>query len=425
MLVRMRDAVRRVSAQVWNRTRERGRTALVRAVRLTGAAVAAYLVARWLLPGGRSVLAPLSALLVVQVTLFSTLTAGIRRVVGVVIGVVVAVLFADLVELTWWSLAIVVAAAIVVGQLLRLREQLLEVPISAMLVLSIGGTEAKAEARILETLVGAAVGVLYNLLLPGPVQSRTAGEAVEDFAADIGRLLRRMADNLAEGVSAERASDWLDEARAISRRAGRVDRSLVEAEESRRLNVRALGTLDPAPVLRSGLDSLEHASVSLRSLCRAVLDRTRSAPDDDEAYSPEVREVLAVLLRDLAEAVAAFGRLVREEAEGETQSEAQPLAEAIEAVREARVRLTELLLVNPEQDSAWQLHGVLLSAVQRMLREIDVEERARQRERQRARLAARTPAVQAVDRLRTSSRGAVIPRRRRRRRPRRDPGEPQ
>lgn len=424
MLVRMLDAVRRWPAQARDRVRERGSTAIVRAVRLTGAAVAAYLVARWLLPGGRSVLAPLSALLVVQVTLFSTLTAGIRRVAAVVVGVVVAVLFADLVQLTWWSLAILVAAAIVVGQLLRLREHLLEVPISAMVVLSIGGAEAKAEARILETLVGAAVGVLYNLMLPGPVQSRTAGEAVEQFAADMARLLRRMADDLADGISAERANDWLDRARTISRRVGRVDRSLVDAEESRRLNVRALGTPDPAPVLRSGLDALEHASISLRSLCRAVLDRARSAPEGEEAYSSQVREVFALLLRELAEAVAAFGRLVREQAEGETQTEAQPLAEAIGSVREARVRLTELLLVNPEENSSWQLHGVLLSAVQRMLREIDVEERARQRQRQRARLAARPPAVRAMNRLRTSSRAAVIPGRRRRRR-RRDPGAPQ
>jgi len=418
MLDHASTQVRQLLARTVQRLRDRGATALTRALRLTGAAVVAYLVARWLLPSGRSVLAPLTALLVVQVTLFSTLTTGIRRIASVVVGVVVAALFADLVELTWWSLAALVAAGIVVGQLLRLREHLLEVPISAMLVLSIGGAENKTEARIFETLLGAAVGVLYMLLLPGPVQSRTAGEAVEHQADEMADLLRRMAVQIGDGVNTERATEWLEGARSLSRRVGRVDRVLEEADESRRLNVRALGTMDPAPLLTSGLDALEHSSVSLRSLCRAMVDRSRSA--EGEPYPEPTREVLAVLLQDLADAVSAFGRLVREEAEGEVGAQALRLAQALEAVGEARVRLTELLLIDRRDDAVdgvrWELDGVLLANVARILREIDIEERVRQQDRQREQQQSRRPAVQAVDRLRATSREAVRPVRRRWRR---------
>ena len=418
MLDHASTEVRQLLARTVQRLRDRGATALTRALRLTGAAVVAYLVARWLLPSGRSVLAPLTALLVVQVTLFSTLTTGIRRIASVVVGVVVAALFADLVELTWWSLAVLVAAGIVVGQLLRLREHLLEVPISAMLVLSIGGAENKTEARIFETLLGAAVGVLYMLLLPGQVQSRTAGEAVEHQADEMADLLRRMAVQIGDGVNTERATEWLEGARSLSRRVGRVDRVLEEADESRRLNVRALGTMDPAPLLTSGLDALEHSSVSLRSLCRAMVDRSRSA--EGEPYPEPTREVLAVLLQDLADAVSAFGRLVREEAEGEVGAQAQRLAQALEAVGEARVRLTELLLIDRRDDAVdgvrWELDGVLLANVARILREIDIEERVRQQDRQREQQQSRPPAVQAVDRLRATSREAVRPVRRRWRR---------
>jgi hypothetical protein len=160
--------------------------------------------------------------------------------------------------------------------------------------------------------------------------------------------------------------------------------------------------------------ALEHSAVALRSLCRSLLDRVKGVADDQEAYSPEVREILAVLFSDLAEAVAAFGRLVREEAEGQAAGQAERLAQALDAVQEARVRLTELLLIDRED---WELHGVVLTAVQRILGEIDVEERLQQRERARQQLQARPPAVQAVDRLRTTSRQVVRrPVRRRRRR---------
>ncbi len=360
--------------------------------------------------------APLTALLVVQVTLFSTLTAGLQRIGAVVAGVVVAVLFSDWVALSWWSLAVVISAAIIVGQLLRLREHLLEVPISAMLVLAVGGTEPKAEARIVETLIGAAVGILYTFALPGPVQSRTAGQNIEEFAARMARLLRRMAGELGDGVTTDRAQGWLDEARDLSRRVSRVDLSLVHAEQSRRLNVRALGTVDPAPLLRSGLDALEHSAVALRSLCRAVLETAGDVPAGNDGYPPDVREVLAVLLGDLAAAVEAFGALVRGEAEGVVAEQDRRLAAALEAVREARVRLTELLLVDRSDDAAWEQHGVLLSSVQRMLAEVDVEERVRQRRHREQLAQQRPPAAQAVGRLRATSREVVQPVARRRRR---------
>lgn len=385
--------------------KERGRKAVIRALQLTGAALAAYLVADRIFPGSRPLLAPLSALLVVQVSLSSTLTAGLQRVASVVAGVVVAVLFSTFVGFTWWSLAVVIAASILVGQLLRLREQLLEVPISAMLVMSVGGAERPATARIAETLVGAAVGVLYNVLLPGRVKSGTAGAAVERFARDMAGVLERMADEVCDGVTLDRAQRWLEETRRLAGRVARADRALVEAQESRKFNVRALGTVDVVPSLRSGLDALEHCVVALRGLCRAVVDQMQSFGDDPEhVYSPDARDVFAVLLRDLAAAVSAFGRLLDAEAEGAASAD-QELATAIDTVREARARLAEMLMIDPRADrQLWELNGTVLANVERILREIDLEELMRQRERRRREWESLPPAIQAVDRLRTTSR---------------------
>jgi hypothetical protein len=400
-------------SSTWQLLRQRGPKAVQRTLRLTGAAVAAFVVAQQLLPGGDAVLAPLTALLVVQVSLFSTLTAGIQRIASVVSGVVVAVVFSEVAKLTWWSLAITVALALLIGHLLRLRDQLLEVPISAMLILSIGGAETGAYERIAETLVGAAVGVVYNFVLPAPVQSRTAGEAVQSLAERIAKLLHRMGDELPRELDVDRASQWLDEARSLARRVTRVDTVLVDAAENRRLNVRALGTFDPGPLLRSGLDALEHTTVAMRSLCRAVLDHTREAENADrEPYTEDLRDVFGVLLHDIGTALSAYGRLVREEAEGDPETQTRQLAEALEAVGEAQARLTELVLLDHD-DTSLELQGVLLGNVSRLLREIDVQERVRQQARTREQHEARPPAVLAIERLRSNSRQAVQPVRRR------------
>jgi hypothetical protein len=405
---RWRKAVGGWFATAAERVRERGVKALMRAFRLTAAAVLSYVVAAALLAPNKPIVAPLSTLLVVQVTLYSTLTNGLKRVVSVVAGVVLAVLFSGGVGLEVWSLALLVGVSIVLGQLLRLGDHLLEVPISAMLILAVGGAETPATARITETLVGAAVGILYNVVLPPPVESHNAGAALERFTDEMAALLNRIADELTTVVSVDQANRWLEDARRLSRHVGRVDRTLANAEESRRLNVRALGTLDTAPSLRSGLDALEYSTVALRGLCRSFVDRLRAKPEDPEDFPEQLRGVLALLVRNLATAVSAFGRLVRVEAETAELPTSRELKDALEAVAEARAQLTELLLIDPRDDRRlWELHGDLLSNVERMLRELNVEERVRQSERRRRALEERAAPVQVVDRLRTTSRQVV------------------
>ena len=81
-------AVARRQAEQLTLVRRRAQPTAVYIARLTVTAVFAYLLALQL-PGGspRSVLAPLTALLVVQATLFNTIGTAIRRVAAVTVGV--------------------------------------------------------------------------------------------------------------------------------------------------------------------------------------------------------------------------------------------------------------------------------------------------------------------------------------------------
>lgn len=386
---------------------------MARALRLTGAAVAAYVVGDLLSSNPRPVLAPLTALLVVQLTPYSTVTNGARRVVSVVAGVTIAVVVSSAVGFTAWSLAAVVATAIVLGQLLRLGPHLLEVPISAMLVLAVGAEGAAATGRVVETLVGAATGVLFNVLLAPPVGSSGAAAAVEGLAQDMAGLLEGFADDLAGGMSADRASQWLDDARRLSAHVARVDRALVYAGESRRLNPRAVGTLDTGADLRSGLDALEHSTIVIRSICRSVYDRARARPDEDQDAEGEVarsvRIAYASLLHDVATAIRAFGSLVRAEGESVPRASGSPaddqLAAVLDTLGEARARSAELLLVDPKEDTLlWSLHGAMLADVERVLAELDAQERARTRQQHRDAAGERPRTAQAVGRLRANTR---------------------
>ncbi|MER6982722.1 aromatic acid exporter family protein, partial [Streptomyces carpinensis] len=169
---------------------------VVQALRSTVAATIAYVIAKRLSPEPVPLTAPLTALLVVQVTLFATLTTSIRRVNSVVAGVVVAIAFSLLVGLTWWSLALVILAGLGVGHLVRVDEFVAEVAISAMLVLGVTTVGSTAWARIVETLIGAVVGMGCNLLLAPPVWTEHAGESIDGLARRMRQLMLHMGDEV-------------------------------------------------------------------------------------------------------------------------------------------------------------------------------------------------------------------------------------
>src|SRR6185436_10181424 len=345
------------------RLRTRWRSVLSRGARLTGATVAAFVAAELVGLRDPPPLAALTALLVVEATLASTFVSGLQRVLSVVAGVALAVVLASIVGLTWWSLGALVAASIVVGQLLRLGPHLLEVPISAMLVLGVGhaaGAESVASGRIMETVVGAVAGVLVNVAFPPPVATRDASRAVTAFAKEIAALLSVAAEALEGGpIPGDLAAQWLEDARRLTRQAPRLERVLAHAEQSRRLNLRALRH-PPQGGLRSSLDALEHTSISMRTLFRAMHDATH------------VRCSAAVLMADMARALWAFGRCAHRRAAGTAEQQHVELASALASLRRRRDGLEDVLIGDPRsRQGLWELNSALLTTVDRMLLELD------------------------------------------------------
>lgn len=376
-----------LAGEVSARLRREWRGALLWALRITLAASASYLVGILFFPGTQPLLAPLTAMLVVQVTPVSLLASGLDRVVAVVAGVSLAVAFAAVVPLEWWSLTILIFVSILLGQALRLRANLIEVAISGMLVLGVGalGVQSAAWQRIAETLVGAAVGVIANLLFPPRVPTADAGRAIEGLADALGRLLRRAADTLEELAREHQpvhpaTTAWLGDARLITHRdVPHVGARLIQAEEGRRLNVRAVGTPDLGPGLRHGLESMEHTAVAIRSMFRALADATAEGSWLEDDSAEDLLLGLVQTFRELAAAVDAFGDLVRLEAaqwQEPNPADLRGFREAMEGLAEARGRLEELAAAELPGEVR-ELHSTVLSTVKRVQQEFDLEQRVR------------------------------------------------
>ncbi|MEU5026933.1 FUSC family protein [Streptomyces milbemycinicus] len=349
---------------------------VVQTLRSTAAATIAYAVALQLSSEPAPLTAPLTALLVVQVTLYATITTGVRRVNSVVVGVIIAIGFSSLVGLTWWSLGLIILVALTVGHFVRVSEFTVEVAISAMLVLGVTRVATTAWDRILETLIGAGVGLAFNLLLAPPVWVETAGESIEDLARRMRRLLLHIGEELGGHTPVERAAARLHEARRLDQDIAQVDAALRQAEDSVRLNPRVKEGLLYRVVLRTGLDTLEICMVVLRVLARTLTDLAKKRTDEP-LFPPDVAAALEDLFVHLASAVESFAVLVTTQVSANAEEAESRLANELTKAHSSRDEAAEALLQRVQQHPRqWQLHGALLAEIDRILDELDMEQRS-------------------------------------------------
>jgi len=397
-------AVARATPETLTLARRRAQPGAVYIARLTLTAVFAYLLALRFAGNHGPVLAPLTALLVIQVSLSHTLRSAARRVISVVAGVLVAIGLSIVVGFTWWSLAILIAVALAVGLILRLGDDILEVPISAMLILSAVGSTTAASGRIIETLIGAAAGLAGGLLF-APVRLQPAEEAIDDLSSQLASLLDQIAGDVAAGSDAGRAADRLTRARALGREIQRVENALHDSEESLRLNPRARILPEAAIPLRTGLETLEHASVTVRVIARWTADASQPGTPSP-LRDPDIRGCLAELLTELAGAVRSIGDHVHAGVAAAVQDPAGPvrdpapaappeqveseLEQSLSRARHIQDRLAGLLRADPDPDRPdWSMRGELLMLLDRLHYELQEEHPARVRDHWPVRGAAR------------------------------------
>ncbi|MFF3483205.1 aromatic acid exporter family protein [Streptomyces sp. NPDC002701] len=372
----MRDVREVWAAGAARVTKWRQEPVIVQTVRSAAAATVAYVVALQFSPEVAPLTAPLTALLVVQVTLYSTLTTGVRRVNSVVAGVLVAIGFSALVGLTWWSLGLLILASLAVGHLVRVSEFVPEVAISAMLVLGVTRHGDTAWARILETLIGALVGLGCNLLFAPPVWVGAAGESIEDLARRMRQLMRRVGEEAAGRPPAAVAAERLHEARRLDHDIVDVDAALQQAEDSLRLNPRVREGLLHRVVLRTGLDTLEICTVVLRVLTRTLTDLAKER-EPEPLFEPSVGAALEQLLSEVGDAVVSFAVLVTTDVSRSAESAESRLASELTAATATRDKLAQLLLEEVQRDARqWQLYGAVVTEVTRILDELDMEHRS-------------------------------------------------
>lgn len=331
---------------------------LLQVVKSAAATIAAWLLAGWVVPGQLPVFAAIAALLVVQPSVNQSFAKAMERSFGVILGVVIAMaLSLVLGRWSWIVLLAVVVAMIVAWAFKATPGTANQVAISAMLVLALGSSSPDyAVARIVETLIGAAVGLVVNLLVVAPVLVAPARRDLALLGGEVAASLDRLAEALPQTTSPARLQELMLEARLLRPMKAAADASLAAGEESLAFNPRGSRHRDELAALRALLDRIGPVVTQVIGMTRAYLDHY------DDAL-PEEPAVAAI-----AEQLRRAGHDVRLAVQlAEIAPEPDALTSTIPA-------LTSPLSLRPPSSAHWVLIGSLTEDLRRIRAELRDED---------------------------------------------------
>ena len=316
------------------------------------ATIAAWLVAGWLIPGPLPVFAAIAALLVVQPSVNQSLGKAIERSIGVILGVVIATgISLAFGQSTWIILVAIVVAMLVAWALKMTPGTSNQVAISAMLVLALGASSPEyALDRVLETLIGAAIGIIVNALIVPPVAVAPARNEVALLGAELAASADRLAEALERTQTRPQLEALMIEARLLRPMRDAADAAIAAGEESLTLNPRRSAHREELAALRDLLDQLGPIVTQLIGMTRAFADHYDEALHDE----PTVRAIAEQLHR-----VAHDVRLAVRIAEPEPE----PMTSETPA-------LTSALVIAPPKSGHWILVGSLMEDLRRIREEL-------------------------------------------------------
>lgn len=367
-------------------------TSLLLMLKTAGAAAVAWVVAVRLTATPSPVLAPLAAVLVLQSTVYQTMQDGLRRVGGVVLGVLLALALGRWLGLHAWSLIVMLLLALLVGRMFRLGSQTNQVAVSALLVVVIGGTTTGyAQERIFETLLGAAVGVLVNVLIAPPVHVHVVRDSLAAMASRLAGLLVGIGQRLSDEevvFASGKVRKLLFTAQDFHHGIADIRDQLDHASESLRFNPRhnvfvsPVRKPAPAPLLervRAGTDAVDLIVDETGGIARALVDVAEGRVGAE--WASAVAGQVGKLVISTGRAVQTWSQaLVSDNPQVPERPGAEPLgSRLVRDIEHARVELTALSqeLARHRHDTettmatSWLVLGGVLADISRILIEID------------------------------------------------------
>lgn len=278
----------------------------------------------------------------IRASLHKSIREGFGQIVGTSIGALVALSTVKFFGVGLISVAITIGLSSVVARALHLGEVAsVNVPVTALIVLGPGLSETTAVNRLVSTMIGAAIAILFSYFSHPKTPAGRTFDQIASLANRAAKLLSLMSEGVARGYSQDDAGNWLARARHLVEEIPSVRAQAIEAKSFARWFPTA--ERDEAEELYIRGVAVEHTVVQVRTIARTLFD---SAVQGGMPKS---------INKQIAETLSAASFAISAQVEQLREDESAPVASSVtEEVRTAGANLAEKLIdeageVDPEQ----------------------------------------------------------------------------
>jgi len=220
-------------------------------------------------------LAPVSAVIIVQVTSWQTVRKSIERILGILIGIILAILVIHLLGISFWTVLLLIFSSQIVGMFVQKRGPYLatQIPISAVLVLIASTSEIDYPLlRLLGALIGGVVGTLISLLLSPPVYIGKVRESIANLIVQIATAMISLADAVAGSKDENGNHAIYERMQALEQQVQVAQQTLSLGFDSLRLNPWARGACSQLAEYPDMLTAINRIVRQLRRISYTIND---------------------------------------------------------------------------------------------------------------------------------------------------------
>ena len=273
----------------------------------------------------------------IRISLYKSIREGLGQIVGTAIGAGVALLTVHYFSFGVIAIGLTVFLCSVVARGLRLGEVAsVNVPVTALIVIGPGISGSTAEHRLVSTLIGAAVAIVFSYFSHASTPAGRTVNQISRLGKRSAELISEMAEGVAAGFNQKQSGAWLSKARLLVEEIPILRSQAIEAKRYARWS--PLAEVDEAESLYIQGIAIEHMLVQIRSMARTLFDSTLDPARKD------------IVDRQVAYALSATSSAITEKLELlESDSRGTQIDNIARDLRLAADNLTEELIAKDDQ----------------------------------------------------------------------------
>ncbi|MDA3030324.1 MAG: aromatic acid exporter family protein [Actinomycetota bacterium] len=209
----------------------------------------------------------------IRISLYKSVRESLGQIAGTVIGAGVALLTVYYFSFGVIAIGLTVFLCSIVARGLRLGEVAsVNVPVTALIIIGPGISGSTAENRLVSTLIGAAVAIVFSYFSHASTPAGRTVNQISRLGKRSAELISEMAEGVAVGFNQKQSGAWLSKARLLVEEIPVLRSQAIEAKRYARWS--PLAEVDEAESLYIQGIAIEHMLVQIRSMARTLFDST-------------------------------------------------------------------------------------------------------------------------------------------------------